>query len=73
GFAAGQRAEKDGVISFVFVNHAISIAVVSERCRGFAEGLGVDLGNYMLDSGQDTSEIKNPELAYLSANPDVDA
>jgi simple sugar transport system substrate-binding protein len=73
GFAAGQRAEKDGVKSFVCVNHAISNAVVSERCRGFADGLGVDLGNSMLDSGQDPSEIKNRVLAYLSANPDVDA
>lgn len=73
GLAAGMRAKKDGNKSFVCVNHAISNAVVSERCRGFADGLGVKLGNSMLDSGQDPSEIKNRVLAYLSANKNVDA
>ena len=73
GYAAGQRAKSDGIKSFVCVNHAISNAVVAERCRGFAEGLGVDLGNSMLDSGQDPAEVKNRVLAYLSANPKTDA
>ena len=73
GFVAGQRAKKDGIKSFVCVNHAISNAVVAERCRGFAEGLGVDLGNSMLDSGQDPAEVKNRVLAYLSANPKTEA
>ena len=73
GFAAGLRAKGDGVKSFVCVNHAISNAVVGERCRGFAEGLGVKLGDSMLDSGQDPSEIKNRVLAYLSSHPKVDA
>jgi len=73
GYAAGQRAKKDGIKSFVCVNHAISNAVVSERCRGFAEGLGVELGNSMLDSGQDPAEVKNRVLAYLSANPKTEA
>ena len=73
GLAAGQRAKGDGVKSFVCVNHVISNAVVAERCRGFADGLGIELGNSMLDSGQDPSEIKNRVLAYLSANPETDA
>jgi simple sugar transport system substrate-binding protein len=73
GFAAGQRAKGDGIKSFVCVNHAISNAVVAERCRGFAKGLGVDLGNSMLDSGQDPAEVKNRVLAYLNANPKTDA
>ena len=73
GLAAGQRAKGDGVKSFVCVNHVISNAVVAERCRGFADGLGIELGNSMLDSGQDPSEIKNRVLAYLSANPKTDA
>ena len=73
GFAAGQRAKGDGIKSFVCVNHAISNAVVAERCRGFAEGLGVELGNSMLDSGQDPAEVKNRVLAYLSANPKTEA
>lgn len=73
GFAAGQRAKDDGVGSFLCVNHYISSPSSTERCQGFADGLGVDLGNQMIDSGQDPAEIKNRVLAYLSANPDTDA
>ena len=73
GLAAGLRAKGDGVKSFVCVNHVISNAVVAERCRGFADGLGIELGNSMIDSGQDPSEIKNRVKAYLTANPDVDS
>jgi simple sugar transport system substrate-binding protein len=73
GYAAGLRAKGDGIKSFLCVNHVISNAVVAERCRGFADGLGIELGNSMLDSGQDPSEIKNRVLAYLSANPTTEA
>ncbi|MEX1662110.1 sugar ABC transporter substrate-binding protein [uncultured Thioclava sp.] len=73
GLAAGQRAKADGVKSFLCVNHYISSPSSTERCQGFADGLGVELGNQMIDSGQDPSEIKNKVLAYLSANPDTDA
>ena len=72
GLAAGQRAKDDGVTKFLCVNHAIQQPVVGERCRGFAEGLGVELGESMMDSGTDPAEIKNKVLAYLSANPDTD-
>ncbi len=72
GYAAGLRAKGDGVTSFLCVNHAIQQPTVGERCRGFADGLGVDLGESMLDSGTDPSEIKNKVLAYLSANPETD-
>ena len=73
GKAAGLRAKGDGVGSFLCVNHSIQQPTLSERCQGFADGLGVDLGNSMLDSGADPAEIKNKVLAYLSANPDTDA
>jgi simple sugar transport system substrate-binding protein len=73
GFAAGQRAKGDGVGSFLCVNHYINSPSSTERCQGFADGLGVDLANQMIDSGQDPAEIKNKVLAYLSANPDTDA
>jgi simple sugar transport system substrate-binding protein len=73
GLAAGVRAKGDGVGSFLCVNHYISSPSSTERCQGFADGLGVDLGNQMIDSGQDPSEIKNRVLAYLSANPETDA
>jgi len=72
GLAAGQRAKREGVTSFLCVNHAIQQPTVGERCRGFADGLGVDLGQSMLDSGTDPAEIKNKVLAYLSANPETD-
>ena len=73
GYAAGLRAKGDGVTSFLCVNHVISNVVVAERCTGFADGLGVELGDSMIDAGQDPAEIKNRVMAYLSANPDTDA
>jgi len=73
GHAAGMRAAGDGVSSFLCVNHYISSPSSTERCQGFADGLGVDLGNQMIDSGQDPSEIQNRVMAYLNANPDTDA
>lgn len=73
GFAAGMRAKGDGVSSFLCVNHYISSPSSTERCQGFADGLGIDLGNQMIDSGQDPAEIKNKVMAYLSANPNTDA
>jgi len=73
GLAAGQRAAGDGVESFLCVNHVISNTVVAERCRGFADGLGIELGDSMIDAGQDPAEIKNRVIAYLTANPETDA
>ena len=73
GYAAGLRAKGDGVGSFLCVNHYINSPSSTERCQGFADGLGVDLGNQMIDSGQDPAEIKNRVLAYLNANPNADA
>ncbi|BDW85513.1 MULTISPECIES: sugar ABC transporter substrate-binding protein [Roseicyclus] len=73
GYAAGLRAAGDGVGSFLCVNHYISSPSSTERCQGFADGLGVDLGNQMIDSGQDPAEIQNRVMAYLNANPDTDA
>ena len=73
GFAAGLRAKGDGVGSFLCVNHYIVQPSSQERCQGFADGLGIELGTQMIDAGQDPAEIKNRVLAYLSANPDTDA
>lgn len=73
GLAAGQRAKRDGIGSFLCVNHVVSNPVVGERCRGFADGLGVELGTSMIDSGQDPAEIKNRVKAYLAANPKTEA
>jgi len=73
GFAAGQRAAGDGIESFLCVNHYIAQPASTQRCQGFADGLGVDLGNQMIDSGQDPSEIQNRVMAYLNANPETEA
>ena len=73
GLAAGERAKGDGVESFLCVNHSIQQPTLGERCRGFADGLGVELGEAMLDSGTDPAEIKNKVMAYLQANPETDA
>lgn len=72
GYAAGLRAKGEGVTKFLCVNHAIQQPTVGERCRGYADGLGIELGDAMMDSGTDPSEIKNKVMAYLSANEDVD-
>ena len=75
GLAAGQRAAKrDGVGSFL-VRQPLHLLrrPPQSGAKGFADGLGVDLGNQMIDSGQDPAEIKNRVLAYLSANPETDA
>ncbi|MBO9443890.1 sugar ABC transporter substrate-binding protein [Phaeobacter italicus] len=74
GRKAGERAMAEASPkSFLCVNHYITNAASVDRCSGFAEGIGVDLGSQMIDSGQDPSEIKNKVLAYLAANPETDA
>lgn len=73
GFGAGKRAAAAGVTSFLCVNHYITNPASVERCTGFAEAIGADVGASMIDSGQDPAEIKNKVIAYLSANPDTGA
>jgi len=71
GKGAGLRAKAAGVTKFLCVNHYITNPASVERCTGFADGLGVELGNQMIDSGMDPGEIKNKVIAYLRANPDT--
>jgi len=73
GLGAGKRAKEAGVKSFVCVNHYITNPASVERCRGFADGIGVELGNQMVDSGIDPSEVQNKVKAYLTANKDTGA
>ncbi|WP_138466062.1 sugar ABC transporter substrate-binding protein [Poseidonocella sp. HB161398] len=74
GFGAGERAKAEaGVTSFLCVNHYISNPQSVERCRGFADAIGAELGSQMIDSGMDPSEIENKVEAYLTANPDTGA
>ena len=73
GFGAGERAKAEGATSFACVNHYITNPASVERCRGYADALGVELGSSMIDSGLDPAEVKNKVMAYLNANEDVDA
>jgi simple sugar transport system substrate-binding protein len=71
GVGAGKRAKASGVKKFLCVNHYITNPASIERCQGFADALGVDLGSQMIDSGVDPGEIKNKVIAFLRANPDT--
>nr|WP_200946483.1 sugar ABC transporter substrate-binding protein [Devosia sp. Root685] len=71
GFGAGEKAKAAGVTSFLCVNHYITNPASVERCQGFADALGVDLGNQMIDAGQDPGEIQSKVAAYLQTNPDT--
>ena len=74
GKLAGERAKAEsGAESFVCVNHYITNPASVERCQGFADGLGVELGDQMIDSGMDPSEVKSKVMAYLNAHPDTGA
>ena len=73
GFGAGERAKKQGVKSFLCVNHYITNPASVERCMGFAKGLGVELGNQMIDSGSDPTDVETKVSAYLRKNPNTEA
>lgn len=71
GHGAGEKAKAAGVTSFLCVNHYITNPASVERCQGFADALGVELGNQMIDAGQDPGEIQSKVAAYLQTNPDT--
>ena len=71
GFGAGKKAKAAGVAKFLCVNHYITNPASVERCRGYADALGVELGAQMIDSGQDPSEIKNKVMAHLTSSADT--
>jgi simple sugar transport system substrate-binding protein len=71
GKGAGERAKAAGVTKFLCVNHYITNTASVERCQGYADGLGVKLGDQMLDSGIDPTEVYNKVKAYLTAHPNT--
>ncbi|MCP4371970.1 MAG: sugar ABC transporter substrate-binding protein, partial [Deltaproteobacteria bacterium] len=73
GFKSGKRAKAAGVTTFLCVNHFIFSPASVDRCQGFADGLEVELGDQMIDSGQDPAEINNKVKAYLRTHPDTSA
>lgn len=71
GFGAGVKAKAAGVAKFLCVNHYITNPASVERCQGYADALGVELGAQMIDSGQDPSEIKNKVMAHLNSSAET--
>ncbi|NKJ47324.1 sugar ABC transporter substrate-binding protein [Burkholderia sp. SG-MS1] len=73
GKAAGEKAKAAGVKSFLCVNHIATNTVSFDRCRGFAEALGVDYKTSTIDSGQDPTEIQSKVSAFLRNHPNTGA
>jgi simple sugar transport system substrate-binding protein len=73
GKAAGEKAKAAGVKSFLCVNHIATNTVSFDRCRGFADAIGVDYKAATLDSGQDPTEIQSKVSAFLRNHPDTQA
>jgi simple sugar transport system substrate-binding protein len=71
GYAAGEKAKADGVKSFLCVNHYATNPASFERCRGFADAIGVDFKTSTLDSGTDPIGIQSKVSAYLRNHPDT--
>jgi simple sugar transport system substrate-binding protein len=71
GKGAGEKAKAAGVTKFLCVNHYITNPASVERCQGFADALGVKLGDQMVDSGMDPGEVQTKVSAYLRAHPDT--
>jgi simple sugar transport system substrate-binding protein len=73
GKAAGEKAKADGIKSFLCVNHYATNPASFERCRGFAEAIGVDYKSSTLDAGSDPTAIETKVSAYLRNHPDTQA
>ncbi|MEO3433910.1 sugar ABC transporter substrate-binding protein [Inquilinus sp. CAU 1745] len=71
GYGAGLRAKEAGVTNFLCVNHYITNPASVERCQGFADALGVELGDQMIDSGIDPTEVTTKVEAYLRTHPET--
>jgi simple sugar transport system substrate-binding protein len=73
GKGAGERAKAKGIKSFLCVNHYATNPASFERCRGFAEAIGVDYKKSTLDVGDDPTTIESKVSAYLRQNPSTGA
>ncbi len=70
GNEAGKRAKAAGVKSFLCVNHIATNTVSFDRCKGFADALGIDKAS-TIDSGQNPTKIQSKVSAYLRNHPDT--
>jgi simple sugar transport system substrate-binding protein len=69
GKAAGERAKAAGAKSFLCVNHYATNPASFERCKGFADAIGVDFKASTLDTGDDPTAVESKVSAYLRKNP----
>lgn len=73
GKAAGERAKAAGIHSFLCVNHSADIQALWDRCKGFADAIGVDFKKSTIDSGEDPTVIQSKVAAYLRLHPTTQA
>ena len=73
GKAAGERAKAAGIHNFLCVNHTVDVQALWDRCRGFADALGVDYKKSTIDSGEDPTVIQSKVAAYLRSHPTTQA
>ncbi|MCC8394880.1 sugar ABC transporter substrate-binding protein [Paraburkholderia sp. MMS20-SJTR3] len=73
GRAAGEKAKAAGIKSFLCVNHYATNPASFERCRGFAEAIGVNFKTSTLDAGQDPTGVQSKVSAFLRNHPDTQA
>jgi len=73
GKAAGDRAKALGIKSFVCVNHYATNQASFQRCKGFADAIGVDYKSSMIDSGMDPTVVGAKVTAYLRNHPTTQA
>lgn len=73
GKGAGERAKAAGIKSFLCVNHYATNPASFERCRGFAEAIGVDFKKSTIDAGDDPTAIESKVSAYLRQNAGTQA
>ena len=65
GKAAGEKAKAAGVKSFLCVNHIATNTVSFDRCRGFAEAIGVDYktSTHRLRPGSDRDPVEGERVS----------
>jgi simple sugar transport system substrate-binding protein len=73
GKGAGEKAKAAGVKSFLCVNHYATNPASFDRCRGFADAIGVDFKPATLDTGDDPTQVEAKVSAYLRNHPDAQA
>jgi len=73
GKGAGERAKAAGVKSFLCVNHYATNPASFDRCKGFADAIGVDFKASTIDTGDDPTTVESKVSAYLRNNPGTQA